>query len=317
MKKREYLLIYLFLCAFYNTAYAQRNQVSTGACMVAEFKMIAHNVMNPTARELAAKNWLLTTGTNCNEAQLGIINASAPSWLGTSLSHEISIILDGLMERKIYGDSRKLIEHYTPAVRSFPPSIETQTNPKSPPPVIRPISSEGGQYMGGVGGFGNIVSNVIGGQKDGENNEPDNMRRDENKRSLFTNEQKKMVSNYFNQTRPDFACLSLRRDRNELGANNDEDLKKRLNDAALDSDSKKNIQVFLQKSEKCKPGCPEGMSPTGNTCSSTRRIPNLKIGSPINPILGKEIPTALRSLIGANPPGYKYLQIRDASPKEE
>jgi uncharacterized membrane protein len=122
---------------------------STSTCMVSEFKMIALRTGDPAGREENAKKWLLNTGPTCSLAQLKVIQSSAPSWLGASLSNELSILMESLQEAKLSGDSAKLSELFEPAIKTFEPSTVKTANPPARAPVV---ANPGGGVvmMGGV-----------------------------------------------------------------------------------------------------------------------------------------------------------------------
>ncbi len=142
------LLIYLVLLFIIPPPILAQNVKGKSNCMVSEFKMLAYTNHNPTIREEFAKKWLLVKGLSCNQTQLKIIQLSAPAWLGTALSTEVSIIIDDLHESKFAGDANKLLEHYTPAMKNYAPTVDTFTNPQARAPIVSPQA--GGGIMGGV-----------------------------------------------------------------------------------------------------------------------------------------------------------------------
>lgn len=246
-----------------------------GACTVADFKMLAHVNHNPQVRETAARNWLIRNGPGCNQAQLKIIQSSAANWLGSSLSPEISIIMDGLNERKIAGDQSKLVEYYLPAIKTFTPSVEKFSNPQAPAPVVQPMSGLALGY-GGMSANSNVNNNIIynGTDKDEKEKEPA-------KKYVFTDSQRKDVKDYFDKTRDDIAC----RDPN-------------------------NKEWKKMNGGSCASGCPSSMIKNGESCTSIRRSKKLAVGQPFPPVpMPKEIPIGLREKIGPNPEGHKYLQL--------
>ena len=246
-------------------------------CTVAEFKMIAHSSNDPRTRESLAKDWLLKSGVNCGDEQLRIISASAASWLGTSLSHEVSIIIDSLIERKISGNPAKLMDYYMPTAANFAATVETIKNPKAPPPVVQPMSGVGLGY-GSMAVNNNVNSNMIYNSSDKESE-----KKDDAKKILFSAEQRNAVLEYFNRTRDDASCINR-------------DVK----------DSKK--QKY--DSGNCASGCPSSMMKNGEFCSSIRRNNKLAVGQPLAFMaLAKEIPLGLREKIGPNPDGFRYLML--------
>lgn len=186
----------LFYCALFTvcgSSYSANNS-KNGGCMVSDFKMIAFGNENPRIREEMAKKWLLAKGAECNETQIKIIQTSAASWLGTSLSHELSIIIDGIKEAKIGGDATKLMEQYVPAITTFGPSIERSVNPQPRAPVVQSAGVGGTVAMGGVVAVNNNFDN---------DNEDDRRKLPPGK---FTPGARPIISQYFDEIRGEKEC---------------------------------------------------------------------------------------------------------------
>lgn len=188
-----------YITVFYFSTY----MAAALACMVAEFKMITHTSNDPRIRQEAAKNWLLTKGAGCSEAQLKIIQSSAPTWLGTSLSTELSIIVDGLQEKKIGKDSAKLMGYYMPAIKTFTPTVETTVNPKAPAPVVQP-SDAGNPVVGGVV----AVNNSFNRENDDESKDIKNAR--------FSKKDRLTASKFFDELRGDKECPPFMKPQGEM-----------------------------------------------------------------------------------------------------
>lgn len=245
------------------------------ACTVADFKMLAHANHHPQLRETAARNWLIRNGPGCNQAQLKIIQASAANWLGSSLSNEISIILDGLNERKIAGDQGKLVEYYLPAIKTFTPSVEKFSNPQAPAPVVQTMGGLALGY-GGMTANSNVNNNIIYNVTDKDEKEKEPV-----KKFVFTDSQRNDVRDYFDNARDDIACReTTNKEWGKLNGGN------------------------------CASGCPSSMMKNGESCTSIRRSKKLAVGQPLPPVpMPKEIPIGLRQKMGPNPEGHKYLQL--------
>lgn len=179
---------------------AQKNGANN--CMVSEFKMIAYMIGSPSEREEKAKKWLLNAGQKCNQTQLKIIQSSAPSWLGTSLSHELSVILENLQEAKLNGDATKLLELYMPAIKTFEPSVERSVNPQARAPLVANVA--GGVVMGGVVAINNNI----------ENEEDDEKRRIPNQK--FSPESRGLISRFFDELRGDKECPPFMKPQGEM-----------------------------------------------------------------------------------------------------
>ncbi len=109
---------------------------TASSCPLAEFRRIALTVANPTERTEAAKAWLTGRGQSCDINQLNLLQSNLAGWLGSALTGEITVMVEGLQEAKLSKDPAKLQELFNPAVKTFEPSLEVTTNPRPRPPVV-------------------------------------------------------------------------------------------------------------------------------------------------------------------------------------
>ncbi len=196
MKKITVKFIILMLTIFslqYGIANAQNNQANKTSCLISEFKMTIYSFHIPSVRSENAKNWLLKNGARCTEIQLGVIYSNLASWLGTSLTHEITSIVDDLNERKILKSSGNLKDYYNPTVKTTS-SVETYTTPARPSPVVS--QSAGGNVVAG-GAINLVVKN--------QDQRPD---RDEDLplKGNFSSNDRVIVRSYFDELRGEKEC---------------------------------------------------------------------------------------------------------------
>ncbi len=124
---------------------------TASSCAVAEFRRIGLTVANPTERTDAAKAWLVSRGPSCDINQLNLLQSNLAGWLGSALTGEITVMVEGLQEAKLSKDPAKLQELFNPAVKTFEPSVEVTTNPRPRPPVVNANPSPGAVVGGVVG----------------------------------------------------------------------------------------------------------------------------------------------------------------------
>jgi hypothetical protein len=141
--KRKYynniLLIIIITLMPFSLSLAQTQRAN--GCVIAEFKNIAYTINNVYEKEEKARKWLLSEGRKCGITQLKIIKVSLPNWLGTALSNEISIIMDGLQEEKFKNDPQQLLEYYVPDIKKYDPKVEKITTQDLRPPPLLPNTS--------------------------------------------------------------------------------------------------------------------------------------------------------------------------------
>jgi hypothetical protein len=137
-------------------AMAQETQAK--GCFVAHFKSLALKTHNPELRAVLAEKWLQLNASSCNKAQLSTLQANSPSWLGTSLTHEIASILDGATEASISGNPELIARLYESLGKEGHSSSVTLTNPAPRAPVVQPVVNMG--LMSGSANYGNISGNT-------------------------------------------------------------------------------------------------------------------------------------------------------------
>lgn len=127
-------------------------------CFVAHFKSLALKTHNPELRANLAEKWLQLNAPSCTRAQLASLQANSPSWLGTSLTNEISSILEGAIEANIAGNPELMARLYESAGKEVPSGSVTLTNPAARAPIVKPMVNNG--VISGSANYGNISGNT-------------------------------------------------------------------------------------------------------------------------------------------------------------
>lgn len=127
-------------------------------CFVAHFKSLALKTHNPELRAILAEKWLQLNAPSCTRAQLASLQANSPGWLGTSLTNDISSILEGAIEANIAGNPELMARLYESAGKEGQSGSVTLTNPAARAPVVKPMVNNG--VISGSANYGNISGNT-------------------------------------------------------------------------------------------------------------------------------------------------------------
>ena len=127
-------------------------------CFVAHFKSLALKTHNPQLRAELAEKWLKQNTPSCTQAQLSSMQANSPNWLGSSLTHEISSILEGAIEVSISGNPELMGRLYESTGKEGQSGSVTLTNPVARAPVVQPMSNNG--VIAGSPNYGTISGNT-------------------------------------------------------------------------------------------------------------------------------------------------------------
>ena len=114
------------------------------SCQVAQFKGLAFGVHDPGERAAKALAWLRERADACSPPQLEALRANAAAWLGSALTAEITVLLDGALESRPSGDARRVGQLYDHEGRTPPPAgTETVRTGTPRAPVVQPMVNNG------------------------------------------------------------------------------------------------------------------------------------------------------------------------------
>ena len=130
----------------------------SSGCFVAQFKSLALKTHHPELRAERAEKWLQQNTPYCTKVQLSSIQANSPNWLGSSLTLEISAILEGAIEASILGNPELMGRLYESVGKEGQSGTVTLTNPAARAPVVQPMVNNG--VISGSANYGNISGNT-------------------------------------------------------------------------------------------------------------------------------------------------------------
>lgn len=130
----------------------------SSGCFVAQFKSLALKTHHPELRAERAEKWLQQNTPLCTKVQLSSIQANSPNWLGSSLTLEISAILEGAIEASILGNPELMGRLYESVGKEGQSGTVTLTNPAARAPVVQPMVNNG--VISGSANYGNISGNT-------------------------------------------------------------------------------------------------------------------------------------------------------------
>lgn len=141
----------------YNSA-ASSKEGQVKGCFVAHFKSLALKTHDPQLRAERAEKWLQLNAPSCTKAQLSALQANSPNWLGSSLTHDISSILEGAIEANISGNPELMGRLYESVGKEGRSGSVTLTNPVARAPVVQPMANNG--VISGSANYGTISGNT-------------------------------------------------------------------------------------------------------------------------------------------------------------
>lgn len=127
-------------------------------CFVAHFKSLALKTHNPQLRAELAEKWLKQNTPSCTAAQLASMQANSPNWLGSSLTLEISSLLEGAIEANISGNPELMGRLYESVGKEGQSGNVTMTNPVPRAAVVQPMVNNG--MIAGSANYGTISGNT-------------------------------------------------------------------------------------------------------------------------------------------------------------
>lgn len=130
----------------------------SSGCFVAQFKSLALKTHHPELRAERAEKWLQQNTPLCTKVQLSSLQANSPNWLGSSLTLEISAILEGAIEASILGNPELMGRLYESVGKEGQSGTVTLTNPAARAPVVQPMVNNG--VISGSANYGNISGNT-------------------------------------------------------------------------------------------------------------------------------------------------------------
>lgn len=144
------------ILGYSSAASSKEGQVK--GCFVAHFKSLALKTHDPQLRAERAEKWLQLNALSCTKAQLSALQANSPNWLGSSLTHDISSILEGAIEANISGNPELMGRLYESVGKEGRSGSVTLTNPVARAPVVQPMANNG--VISGSANYGTISGNT-------------------------------------------------------------------------------------------------------------------------------------------------------------
>lgn len=194
MKKLSIKYFLTISCLLFITlpAFAQR---SASACLVSEFRSIAHLTHDIEQRIAKINDWIKQKGANCTPSQLSAIASNRATWLGSADTVAISSSIDGLLEAKIKDDPDLMARMYSSKGKDFKPSLQVTQPPQAPAPVVPPPTSE----MGAMGSGGPVIVQMQPNQQTGN-------KKVEVPDESFTQRQRREIKEYYEENRGSDEC---------------------------------------------------------------------------------------------------------------
>ena len=173
-------------------AQAQR---SASACLVSEFRSIAHLTHDIEQRIAKINDWIKQKGASCTPSQLAAIASNRATWLGNADTVAISSSIDGLLEAKIKDDPDLMARMYSSKGKDFKPSLQVTQPPQAPAPVVPPPGSE----MGAMGAAGPVIVQI-------QPNQQTENKKVEVPDESFTRRQRREIQDYYEENRGSDEC---------------------------------------------------------------------------------------------------------------
>ena len=194
MKKLSIKYFLTISCLLFITlpAFAQR---SASACLVSEFRSIAHLTHDIEQRIAKINDWIKQKGANCTPSQLSAIASNRATWLGSADTVAISSSIDGLLEAKIKDDPDLMARMYSSKGKDFKPSLQVTQPPPAPAPVVPPPTSE----MGAMGSGGPVIVQM-------QPNQQTENKKVEVPDESFTRRQRREIQDYYEENRGSDEC---------------------------------------------------------------------------------------------------------------
>jgi hypothetical protein len=85
-----------------------------GACLIAEFRLLALTTHDPQERQNKSIEWLQQNNANCSLMQLSILHSSKAALMGTSDSMALSAVFDAIIEKRLANNPEALNRYYRP-----------------------------------------------------------------------------------------------------------------------------------------------------------------------------------------------------------
>jgi hypothetical protein len=85
-----------------------------GACLIAEFRLLALTTHDPQERQNKSIDWLQKNSANCSIMQLSILHSSKAALMGTADSMTLSALFDAIIEKRLINNPEALNSYYRP-----------------------------------------------------------------------------------------------------------------------------------------------------------------------------------------------------------
>ena len=193
-RAKKYFLITNILLFLTLPGYAQR---PASACLVSEFRSIAHSTHDNEQRIAKINDWIKQKGPNCTPSQLSAIASNRATWLGSADTVAISSSIDGLLEAKIKDDPDLMARMYSSKGKDFKPSTQVTQPPQAPAPVVPPPASP--LEMGAAGAAGPVIVQM-------QPNQSTDNKKVEIPDESFTRRQRREIQEFYEANRGSDEC---------------------------------------------------------------------------------------------------------------
>ena len=92
-------------------------EVTSGSCVIAEFRLMALTTHDPQERQNKSIEWLQKNNANCSPVQLAILHSSKAALMGTADSMALTAVFDAIMEKRLANNPEALNRYYRPEVQ--------------------------------------------------------------------------------------------------------------------------------------------------------------------------------------------------------
>ena len=128
-------------------------------CFVTLFKSQVLKIHDPERRSQVAEDWLKRNLSSCTSAQLRAIQSNSPLWLGTSLTAELSSLIEVAIEVSISGNHEMMDKLYGSLGKEGTASTATHSSGTPRSPIVQaPIVNA---PVAGAVNYGRITGDTI------------------------------------------------------------------------------------------------------------------------------------------------------------
>jgi len=154
----RYLKLFLaaLFCVSPLLALAQKGK---STCFVTHFKSQVLKIHDPELRSKVAEDWLTKNLPSCTNAQLRAIQSNSPLWLGTSLTAEVSSLIEVAIEASISGSDEMMGKLYGSVGKEGTSSVVTQGTSTPRAPIVQAPAINA--PVGGAVNYGRITGDTV------------------------------------------------------------------------------------------------------------------------------------------------------------